>query len=336
MVISAAASGAAAADATAASAAASAAATPALHAVHQLPPKYRGVLLDQFGVRVAARTDAATDVLPPLRAGRRSARPLTAILPSLAPRAFRQVLHDGVKPYPGAIEAVSQLAAAGVRLLIISNSSRRSAGALGNLARLGFDPACFHGVVTSGEVAHAHLTQRPDAWWQGLGTRCLHFTWGQRGAISLEGLGLEVTTDAEQVSELGWAAGRRAPLTNRSSIPPSHTAPCPALSLLHRPTSFWPTAPRRWAPPLTAALRTHAASTRWRLSLTSAPRVRAVAAAAAAAAGASPWWLQIQTSSLSRAPSCGARLGFCRGGGSWEELRGCGCIVAVPTLCLPC
>lgn len=38
------------------------------------------------------------------------------------------VLHDGEKPYPGAIAAVSQLAARGVQLLIISNSSRSKCG----------------------------------------------------------------------------------------------------------------------------------------------------------------------------------------------------------------
>lgn len=61
-----------------------------------------------------------------------------------------------------------------------------------------FNPNHFCGVVTSGEVTHRHLTQRPDAWWAGLGRRCLHFTWAARGAISLEGLGLEVTTDPQQ------------------------------------------------------------------------------------------------------------------------------------------
>ena len=73
-----------------------------------------------------------------------------------------------------------------------------SAGALRNLERMGFDTSAFCGVVTSGEVTHRHIADRPDAWWQGLGHRCLHFTWGQRGAISLEGLGLEVTTDPQQ------------------------------------------------------------------------------------------------------------------------------------------
>lgn len=35
------------------------------------------------------------------------------------------VLHDGTQPYPGAVEAVEWLAQQGVKLLIISNSSRR-------------------------------------------------------------------------------------------------------------------------------------------------------------------------------------------------------------------
>lgn len=74
---------------------------------------------------------------------------------------------------------------------------------------MGFDVSAFCGVVTSGECTHRHLTERPDAWWQGLGRRCLHFTWGQRGAISLEGLGLEVTTDPQQ-AEFVLAHGTEA------------------------------------------------------------------------------------------------------------------------------
>ncbi|KAL4425898.1 hypothetical protein ABPG75_009914 [Micractinium tetrahymenae] len=129
-----------------------------LTSMQQLPERYKGLLLDQFGV-----------------------------------------LHDGVKPYPGAIEAVKELAARGCKLVIISNSSRRSAGALGNLERMGFPPSCFAAAITSGEVTHRHLAERPDTWWAGqLGRRCLHFTWAARGAISLEGLGLEVTTDPSQ------------------------------------------------------------------------------------------------------------------------------------------
>lgn len=48
------------------------------------------------------------------------------------------------------------------------------------------------GAITSGELTHRFLEARPDAWWQQLGRRCIHITWSSRGAISLDGLGLEV------------------------------------------------------------------------------------------------------------------------------------------------
>ena len=58
---------------------------------------------------------------------------------------------------------------------------------------MGFNAEDFVGVVTSGEVTHQHLLARPSLFWRQLGRRCLHFSWGSRGAVSLEGLGLQVT-----------------------------------------------------------------------------------------------------------------------------------------------
>lgn len=100
------------------------------------------------------------------------------------------VLHDGRSPYPGAREAVAAWAAAGKTMVVLSNSSRRADAALAKLAQLGFDGLSL--CVTSGEVAHARLTDRPDGWWRGLGHRVLHITWSARGAISLDGLGLSL------------------------------------------------------------------------------------------------------------------------------------------------
>lgn len=60
------------------------------------------------------------------------------------------------------------------------------------LTKLGFNSSTFSGAVTSGELAFLLLRDRPDSWWQGLGRKCLHFTWGSRGAVSLEGLKLDV------------------------------------------------------------------------------------------------------------------------------------------------
>ncbi|KAG2491061.1 hypothetical protein HYH03_010507 [Edaphochlamys debaryana] len=105
------------------------------------------------------------------------------------------VLHDGRTPYPGAAEAVAAAADAGLQLLLISNSSRRAGGTLDKLEKMGFRRSAFAGVVTSGEMAHSCVTQRPDAWWQGLGRRVVHFNWSSRGPIDLQGWGLEVVSD---------------------------------------------------------------------------------------------------------------------------------------------
>ena len=101
------------------------------------------------------------------------------------------VLHDGRTPYPGAVDAVRAMAEAGMRIVIVSNSSRRSAGALAKIAKMGFREDWFVGVVTSGELTYRHLRERPaEGPWRGLGDRAVWFTWGERGAISLEGTGV--------------------------------------------------------------------------------------------------------------------------------------------------
>jgi ribonucleotide monophosphatase NagD (HAD superfamily) len=55
------------------------------------------------------------------------------------------VLHDGRRPYPGAHDAVRHLHDAGLRILILSNSSRRSGGTLSKLAKMGFQEDWFAG-----------------------------------------------------------------------------------------------------------------------------------------------------------------------------------------------
>lgn len=78
-------------------------------------------------------------------------------------------------------------------LMKTAPSSAGASGALDKLAGMGFNAGDFVGAVTSGEVTHQQLQERAGPFWRGLGRRCLHFTWGTRGAVSLEGLGLEVS-----------------------------------------------------------------------------------------------------------------------------------------------
>ena len=139
------------------------------------------------------------------------------------------VLHDGQKPYSGSIEAVKALAESGRKILIISNSSRSappscrtsiyntstvrlvdelvnasagSSGALGKLEKMGFPKDAFYGAITSGEVCHQALQNRPDEFYRGLGKRCVHITWGARGPVSLGDLDVEVPLPAPHLCNL--------------------------------------------------------------------------------------------------------------------------------------
>ncbi|KAK4747550.1 hypothetical protein SAY87_014136 [Trapa incisa] len=108
------------------------------------------------------------------------------------------VLHDGKQPYPGAVDTLEKLASKGARMVIISNSSRRASITMEKMKNLGFDPSLFVGAITSGELTHQYLQRRDDAWFATLGRSCIHMTWSDRGAISLEGLGLQVVNNVEE------------------------------------------------------------------------------------------------------------------------------------------
>lgn len=63
------------------------------------------------------------------------------------------VLRDGKGAYPGAAEALIDLKKAGKKIVILSNSGKRSAENDRRLAALGFDPESWDWFLTSGEVA---------------------------------------------------------------------------------------------------------------------------------------------------------------------------------------
>jgi HAD superfamily hydrolase (TIGR01459 family) len=63
------------------------------------------------------------------------------------------VLHDGVRPYQGAIGCLAKLKARGKNVVLLSNSGKRADANIARLADLGFPKSLFDHVVTSGEVA---------------------------------------------------------------------------------------------------------------------------------------------------------------------------------------
>eukprot|EP00899_Mesostigma_viride_P012868 jgi/Mesvir1/21582/Mv04021-RA.1 len=150
------------------------------------------------------------------------------------------VLHDGKTAYPGALQAVAYLHAQGAKLLLLSNSSRRADYTLQRLAPLGYDPAMFAGAVTSGEITHTMLARRSDPWFAALGRKCVHFTWADRGTVSLDGLGLTLVESVEEADFL-LAHGTQAIATATApSSPAKHgsSSPPPSPKPLARPASI--------------------------------------------------------------------------------------------------
>ncbi len=100
------------------------------------------------------------------------------------------VVHDGVRPYPGAVDCLARLRDAGKRVVMLSNAPRRAAPAQAAMRRMGIDDALYTGIVTSGEAVHLALRDRPDAWWASLGRRVFHLG-PERDLNVLDGLALE-------------------------------------------------------------------------------------------------------------------------------------------------
>lgn len=84
------------------------------------------------------------------------------------------VMHDGVRPYPGVIDCLGQLRAAGKRVVFLSNAPRRTAAVGRALGRMGIMPDAYDGIVTSGEVVRDALIARDHPDFAGLGTRVWH------------------------------------------------------------------------------------------------------------------------------------------------------------------
>ena len=111
------------------------------------------------------------------------------------------VLHDGVKPYPGAIDCLARLNAAGKTVIILSNSGRSGEENARFMARMGFDRGHFSAVVSAGDDARDAVQTSDDPFYRGLGRRCLLMA-RERDSDLVAGLGLEVVSDVEQADFL--------------------------------------------------------------------------------------------------------------------------------------
>jgi HAD superfamily hydrolase (TIGR01459 family) len=108
-------------------------------------------------------------------------------------------VHDGVKPYPAALDCLARLRDAGKSVAILSNAPRRASEVGAKLTEMGIDPALYTALFTSGEETWKYLSTRPDGLGQRLGRR-VYAIMPDRDAGILEGLNLE------RVDEVGAAS----------------------------------------------------------------------------------------------------------------------------------
>ena len=64
------------------------------------------------------------------------------------------VVHDGVRPYPGAVDCLTRLRDAGKRVVMLSNAPRRNHAAQESMRRMGIADDLY----TDIPVSYTHLT----------------------------------------------------------------------------------------------------------------------------------------------------------------------------------
>jgi HAD superfamily hydrolase (TIGR01459 family) len=122
------------------------------------------------------------------------------LLPGFAPVANKYdgfildlwgVIHNGIAPYPAALECLRRLA--GRPVLLLSNAPRRAESVRRTLRRLGIEDALYTHILTSGEATWQALTDRADPWFASLGPRVYHLGPARDRGV-MDGLNLEAVT----------------------------------------------------------------------------------------------------------------------------------------------
>jgi HAD superfamily hydrolase (TIGR01459 family) len=108
-------------------------------------------------------------------------------------------VHDGVRPYPAALDCLARLKDAGKSVAILSNAPRRAGEVEAKLTDMGIDRALYTGMFTSGEETWKYLSTRPDGLGQRLGRR-VYAIMGENDAGILDGLNLERVDDINAAS----------------------------------------------------------------------------------------------------------------------------------------
>lgn len=106
------------------------------------------------------------------------------------------VIHNGIQPYDGVVDALNHLKQRKKQVVILSNSAKRSDDNVERLKKFGIKPSLYKSVVSAGEVAWRGMKDQKDAPFKGLGTKCYLITRGDDRTL-LNGLDIEVVDKIE-------------------------------------------------------------------------------------------------------------------------------------------
>jgi HAD superfamily hydrolase (TIGR01459 family) len=115
------------------------------------------------------------------------------------------VLHDGVRPYPDAVNTLLQLKRRGKRPIILSNGPRRAASLVRRTGEIGIGPDLYEALHSSGEETWRLLRERRDPAIAALGRRVFPLI-PERDRDLLDGLDL-VTAESPDVADFLLATG---------------------------------------------------------------------------------------------------------------------------------
>jgi HAD superfamily hydrolase (TIGR01459 family) len=134
------------------------------------------------------------------------------------------VVHDGRTVTPGVGDALIELRAAGVPVVLLTNVPRPSSTVPAALARLGFPDDAWDAIVTSGDAIREELARRAPGPMLLLGRDTDRDLW--------QGLGLGFVDDLDQAGFLAISALREVDETPQDYLPILRTARARDLELL--------------------------------------------------------------------------------------------------------
>lgn len=141
------------------------------------------------------------------------------------------VMHDGVRPFDGAVDALQHLTSLGKAVIVLTNSGNRAARNTERVVTVGFPKPSFTAVISSGEVAWAGI--RTGTFGPAFRPGARAGLVGKHGAnYSLDDLGLTFVTDfglADIVLIMGSDCPRTSLDAYRAALAPAAARHVPAL-----------------------------------------------------------------------------------------------------------